>query len=1046
MGLLNEIFTPTLSDMDENFIRRLKYSWVNPNDEANSSHFYGGYLFGSKEKDQQFHLDYPTIYHLRQKLVIDDSKHDLREIYLAIHHIVKYRGNFLNPAEKINTENAFNAKHFSDGLDNYISYVSDDNFAVSITDLIEFEKAVTNLKLKNNSQRIDAAKAAMSFDSKNNRVRVESILKAILGNQADLSKIFNKEIENKDDLKKWKIFFSDETIDDEIEGLRGELTEEENEFLDNLKEAYDGLTLKSILGDENSISAAMVRSYDNYHRDWETIKTQVRNSSNSKEIKRAYALIISPDEDIIKKGREAFKKIISESSVADSVKNDLLNKIENDTFLVKQRTKRNGVLPNQLHVQELEQIINKQSKFYPFLADTFTQEGKTQFKLVALAKFRVPYYVGPLVEKDKVTGDGTNHWMIRKDETGVITPWNFSEKVDKDASGGQFIKRLTGTDTYLIGEETLAENSLCYQKFNVLQELNNIRIDNNGRYSRLSVVDKQNIYEHIFKQQRNVSAADISNYLESQYGKRVMITGLSSNEKKFNSSLKSFHDLKKNFTDDFLNDPVNNKVLEDIIELQTVFEDKQVLHHNLSKIAILTQEQIDKLSNTHYTGWGRLSSKLLNTRMVSIQLTNDLENQKHSILESLYDSDKNLMEIITDDTLGAKQWIEKENNAQAKDSSIGDLINDLAGAPDIKRGIRQSFAILDDLEKAIGNKPDRVYLEFARENHGSAQKNSRLSAVQKLYKTIQKSGVLAEISRELENETKEHLQDDQLFLYYLQQGKDMYTGKSIDLDKISANYDIDHIIPQAYIKDDSLDNRVLVNKESNARKTDSPFYLQDVQEKQRAFWQSLAQQGFMSKEKLRRLTRRGTDFSENEKEHFIARQLVETRQIIKNVASLIDTYYKGEVKAVAIRSAQTSDMRRYLHVNKNRDINDFHHGFDALMISTVGKYIERRNPKSDKVFLYNDFDHYSKEWLKKSRVDHKDDSARVNTFGYIVGSMRSASNLNRINKETGELVWNETDKQYLLRVLNYKNINVTRMSGIHDGKLYNETIYKKCFA
>lgn len=48
----------------------------------------------------------------------------------------------------------------------------------------------------------------------------------------------------------------------------------------------------------------------------------------------------------------------------------------------------------------------------------------------------------------------------------------------------------------------------------------------------------------------------------------------------------------------------------------------------------------------------------------------------------------------------------------------------------------------------------------------------------------------------------------------------MYTGENIDLgDLFNKNlYDIDHIYPQSKIKDDSLDNRVLVKKTTNAKR------------------------------------------------------------------------------------------------------------------------------------------------------------------------------------------------------------------------------------
>ena len=52
-------------------------------------------------------------------------------------------------------------------------------------------------------------------------------------------------------------------------------------------------------------------------------------------------------------------------------------------------------------------------------------------------------------------------------------------------------------------------------------------------------------------------------------------------------------------------------------------------------------------------------------------------------------------------------------------------------------------------------------------------------------------------------------------------------------------YDIDHIFPQSKIKDDSLDNRVLVTKKSNEDKGNIYPISQNVREDRKEFWQLL---------------------------------------------------------------------------------------------------------------------------------------------------------------------------------------------------------------
>ena len=52
----------------------------------------------------------------------------------------------------------------------------------------------------------------------------------------------------------------------------------------------------------------------------------------------------------------------------------------------------------------------------------------------------------------------------------------------------------------------------------------------------------------------------------------------------------------------------------------------------------------------------------------------------------------------------------------------------------------------------------------------------------------------------------------------------MYTGEAIELEQLMNDnlYDIDHIYPRHFIKDDNISNNlVLVKKEKNAHKSDS---------------------------------------------------------------------------------------------------------------------------------------------------------------------------------------------------------------------------------
>jgi len=79
--------------------------------------------------------------------------------------------------------------------------------------------------------------------------------------------------------------------------------------------------------------------------------------------------------------------------------------------------------------------------------------------------------------------------------------------------------------------------------------------------------------------------------------------------------------------------------------------------------------------------------------------------------------------------------------------------------------------------------------------------------------------------------------------------------KKLDIENLSL-YEVDHIIPRSYIKDDSLDNKALVLREENQRKTDSLLLKDDIINKQMEWWKSLLHNDMMTQSKYYKLIRR----------------------------------------------------------------------------------------------------------------------------------------------------------------------------------------------
>ena len=167
----------------------------------------------------------------------------------------------------------------------------------------------------------------------------------------------------------------------------------------------------------------------------------------------------------------------------------------------------------------------------------------------------------------------------------------------------------------------------------------------------------------------------------------------------------------------------------------------------------------------------------------------------------------------------------------------------------------------------------------------------------------------------------------------------MYSGETIDITQLNTTaYDIDHIYPQSKVKDDGFTNTVLVKREYNAAKTDRYPLGSDIQTpSNRKFWKFLKEKGLITDEKYNRLVRT-EEFSDEELTGFIARQLVETSQSVKAVASILGElnpetsicYSKAEnVSSFRQNFGKIKDGNSKSNNNeqlvKVREINDFHH-------------------------------------------------------------------------------------------------------------------------
>ncbi|WAW98309.1 type II CRISPR RNA-guided endonuclease Cas9 [Streptococcus gallolyticus] len=1035
---LQEIFAEEMTKVDESFFYRLDESFLTTDEKDFERHP----IFGNKAEEDAYHQKFPTIYHLRNYLADSSEKADLRLVYLALAHMIKYRGHFLIEG-KLNAENTDVQKLFTDFVGVY-----DRTFDDSHLSEITVDVASTLTEKISKSRRLENLIKYYPTEKKN--TLFGNLIALALGLQPN----FKMNFKLSEDAK---LQFSKDTYEEDLEELLGKIGDDYADLFTSAKNLYDAILLSGILTvDDNStkapLSASMIKRYVEHHEDLEKLKEFIK--ANKAELyhdifkdknKNGYAGYI---ENGVK--QDEFYKYLKNTLSKIDGSDYFLDKIEREDFLRKQRTFDNGSIPHQIHLQEMHAILRRQGDYYPFLKEK-------QDRIEKILTFRIPYYVGPLVRKDSRFA-----WAeYRSDEK--ITPWNFDKVIDKEKSAEKFITRMTLNDLYLPEEKVLPKHSHVYETYAVYNELTKIKyVNEQGKESFFDSNMKQEIFDHVFKENRKVTKEKLLNYLNKEFPEyRIKdLIGLDKENKSFNASLGTYHDLKKILDKAFLDDKVNEEVIEDIIKTLTLFEDKDMIHERLQKYSdIFTANQLKKLERRHYTGWGRLSYKLING-------IRNKENNK-TILDYLIDdgsANRNFMQLINDDTLPFKQIIQKSQVVGDVDD-IEAVVHDLPGSPAIKKGILQSVKIVDELVKVMGDNPDNIVIEMARENQttnrGRSQSQQRLKKLQSSLKELGSNILNEEKPSYIEDKVENsHLQNDQLFLYYIQNGKDMYTGDELDIDHLS-DYDIDHIIPQAFIKDDSIDNRVLTSSAKNRGKSDDVPSL-DIVRARKAEWVRLYKSGLISKRKFDNLTKaeRG-GLTEADKAGFIKRQLVETRQITKHVAQILDARFNTEhdendkvirdVKVITLKSNLVSQFRKDFEFYKVREINDYHHAHDAYLNAVVGTALLKKYPKLASEFVYGEYKKYD---IRKFITNSSDKATAKyffysNLMNFFKTKVKYADGtvFERPIIETnadGEIAWNkQIDFEKVRKVLSYPQVNIVKKVETQTGGFSKESILPK---
>lgn len=1074
LELLQELFAQEVEKVDPEFFIRMNQSRLLPQDRADGHDDYVWTLFNDDEfNERDYFKSFPTIYHLRKWLMETDEQADIRLIYLAFHNIVKHRGNFLQQdtpgltsasasVEGSTGEFCFQLQEYCDvlgipcevmdGKEDILNVLEDTNSARA--DLKDRLKALFAIR------PVDGV-----LDKKAVAAMATALASGIIGLSSELANVFFL-TEEKPEGAKTKIYLSK---DEDVEAFAEICPDEALPLFEAMNKVYSAFVLQEILSSRpgESISINKVSDYEQYGKDLKLLKSLVRQYAPQSydEFFRGsfYApTVLHPQKNVYDKAKAAgytkynvdhgyayddFKKDVAKllggtGAAEDSRYLDMMERFDNKRFLRRLKTSDNGAIPFQLHLEEMDRIIEKQARFYPFLRDE-------KEKLDSLVTFRIPYYVGPLTKKNACVdakGKMRFAWSERLEgkEKAQIKPWNWEEIIDKDRSATAFIQRMTGTCTYLQGEPVLPKCSLLYEEFCVLNELNGAHFSQDGdREYRFDYADRSDMVKELFTRGK-VSYKKAADWMRQRGNSAVRVSG-GQGETGFESKLGSYIFFAKDVLEVDEIPQSDYPMIEEIILWNTIFEDRAILRDKIKRNYgdRLTDEQISKIVRKRFAGWGRLSKKLL------CELKVNTDSGLRSIMDVMREGDPNgsspsravvFMEVIRDDRLGFDELI-LEHNKQTIDGATGVMLEELPGSPALRRAINQALGIVEEIVHIAGHAPENIFVEVTRDEDvkkkGKRTKRRYDNLIDAMKALKKESPEIwdSNISAQLNERSKSSADlDEKLTLYFMQNGKSLYSGTPLDIGRLS-DYQVDHIIPQSYVKDDSLENKALVLASENQSKSDEMLLPSDMRKKMRSYWKALLQAGLIGEKKYNNLMR--DHISDGKMKGFIARQLVETSQIVKLVQGFLEERY-ASTRVVPVKAALSHELRERIGLVKCREINDFHHAHDALLASEIGRFVLKRHAQ-----MYDNpigYAHVMRDYVKnESKALKRGDAPGTSSF--VISSFMTPG----FDEETGEFFKDDwaagAEIAKLKRCFDYRQCFISRMPEETDGAFWKQTIY-----
>ena len=751
------------------------------------------------------------------------------------------------------------------------------------------------------------------------------------------------------------------------------------------QELYDEIKGKS----RKVVSAIFWKKYNFY-------TAENKNDRKSKKIQalkwRVEALSKEKSNEIVAYVIADINDEIAKSSgylgkISDNSKELYFNDITVGQYLYKQVSDNpNARLKNQVfyrkdYEEEFDRIWEEQSKHHKQL----TPELKKKLKQSVI------FYQRPL-----------------KSQKGLIRVCELEGKKIEIEKNGKL-------KTVLMGPKVCPKSSLLFQEFRIWQKLNDVVVENRSlRINSLLTKEEKELLFKVLTIKPELSGKDILKVIGKKEAEINMnrIVGNKTNASLFEAYQKIL-DASGHGDPDF-----SEKTYEEKLEMvERVFKalniNTSILQFDSEKKGQeLEQQPMNRLWHLLYsyqgddsvTGNASLVNKLkeefgFETEyakiLASVAFEDDYGNLSTKAIGKIL---PHLKSGLSYDKAASKAGYNHSHSMTKEESENQTTINMLELVPKnslrnpvVEMILNQMIHVVNSLGEKYG-KPDEIRIELARELKNSIKERKEITEGiknatelnKKIAETLINEQKFSHVSRK--DIIKRKLYEELATLGY----KTLYTDTFVSLDRLFTNeFDVDHIIPQSRLFDDSFSNKTLASRSVNLEKGDktafdyvSAKFGEEGAKNYIAKVESLKKQKAIGKAKYKKLLMRETDIPDG----FIERDLRNTQYIAKKTREILKKYCKkvnttsGSITEKLRKYWQLEDLLKELNYNKydkqglthtikdkdgreHKKITDWtkrndhrHHAIDALVVAfTKHSHVQyfnflnaRKNDKHEK--------------------------------------------------------------------------------------------------